>query len=311
MEIASLIEEVANRWRIQLKGVTPVEGGADAYARAFNAVSDTGDAFFVKTKATFNPGLALSAALRRAGITEVLAPLPTLTGEIGARLNDGVLLIYPWVSGHNGFERSPALDCWRKVGAALRKIHDSRVDTSRLATETFVVPGVAQFRNLMERSLAQAPGDEVEQAMGKLFKTQDSKIQKIIRETERLGEVCRRQESTLVPCHTDIHMGNVLIEDSGDVHLIDWDAPRLAPRECDLMFFVDGGILARHGQGEQEAFFTGYGLHELNPTLISYYKHERRLSDIVSFAHEALEMPDRTLAEREAAVQWFERQLSN
>ena len=60
---------------------------------------------------------------------------------------------------------------------------------------------------------------------------------------ETLGHVLRDRPASDVLSHGDSHVGNVLIDDDGQVWLVDWDAVAIAPRERDLMF-VTGGVLA-------------------------------------------------------------------
>ena len=49
-----------------------------------------------------------------------------------------------------------------------------------------------------------------------------------------------------VLCHSDIHGGNILIADTGELYVVDWDDPILAPKERDLMF-IGGGSASTAG----------------------------------------------------------------
>lgn len=289
-DLRSLADAALRGYGLELTEIESVEGGADAYARAFRAIDGTGNRLFLKTRPSIDAGMILCTALRDAGIREVLAPVKTLGGEPAFPIDGGFLLVYPWIEGWNGFQRLPGLEQWEQVGKALRLIHDVRLHSNvlrRLATEAFVVSGVDEFRFLMGRLLAGGARDEVEESLGETIRVHKEKIDRTIIETEELGDRCRRGTWDLVACHTDIHMANILVDTAGGVHLVDWDAPRLAPRECDLMFFMDGGILGKHGMDEEAAFFQGYGDYSPDADLVSYYKHERALSDFASYAHEA------------------------
>jgi len=79
----------------------------------------------------------------------------------------------------------------------------------------------------------------------------------------------------------------------------------MAPRECDLIFFTDGGILKAHGAEEEASFFQGYGPWEPDPTATTYYRLARVMEDIVSFAAEAC--GEVATEERMEAVGYFER----
>jgi spectinomycin phosphotransferase len=70
----------------------------------------------------------------------------------------------------------------------------------------------------------------------------------------------------------------VLLSDEGELFIIDWDNTILAPRERDLMFFVDHGL---------DDYLEGYRRYEagykINQTLINYYIMEWALQEIVDY----------------------------
>jgi spectinomycin phosphotransferase len=303
-----ILEAIERGYGIRSTSLTPIEGGADAYALTFKVVDEDGRELFVKTSTSLDPGMALCIALKDAGIEEVLASLRDLEGRSAHPMSDGVLLVYPWIEGSNGLHRPPGLEQWQKLGNALRRIHDSRLPPevlSLLATESFRVPGTKGFVELMARLLAGGAQHDVETALAEAIETHRARIEESMRREEELGEYCRQREWPLVPCHSDVHMANVLVDAAGNVHIVDWDAPRLAPRECDLMFFFAPGILGAHGKAEEEAFFEGYGEYAYDPQLISYYRLEREVSDIVSFAHEAATLETQTLDQKWEALSYF------
>lgn len=79
---------------------------------------------------------------------------------------------------------------------------------------------------------------------------------------EQLGRVLRdRAESSadaFVLCHGDLHPGNVLLGAHGELTVVDWDNPMLAPKECDLLL-LGGGVGPTWNDPRQDAlFFEGY-----------------------------------------------------
>lgn len=277
-----LISQVAESYGIDLAELAPIDGGKDANAQAFRARTPDDREFFIKRKSDLTSAIEISVALYDQGNHAVLAPLRTLSGATSA----GNLLIYPYVEGTNGFQRDLELSHWCALGVALRGIHDTSLPgpvQSLLSKETFKVSGVDGFMALCDRQLIGEAGER----LTNLIRENRSDIERVVEQTRRYGDNSEAKDSTLVPCHADLHIGNILIDADERVHIIDWDTARLGPRECDLMFMVNGGIMNLHGIEEEQSFFAGYGHYDLDADLIAYYRYARVLEDFVAYAEEA------------------------
>ena len=73
-----------------------------------------------------------------------------------------------------------------------------------------------------------------------------------------------------VLCHADIHTANIIVDPQGEIRIVDWDETLIAPKERDLMFFVDDG----HKTRETDAFFAGYDGALINWLALAYYKYD-------------------------------------
>ena len=98
-------------------------------------------------------------------------------------------------------------------------------------------------------------------------------------QTTSLGRALCDRSLPLVPCHADIHAGNVLVDARGRLHLLDLDTLLLAPRERDLMFI--GAGVAGHWRDAQETiwFYEGYGPQQPDAQAMAYYRCERIVAD--------------------------------
>jgi len=108
----------------------------------------------------------------------------------------------------------------------------------------------------------------------------------------------------LVLCHSDIHGGNILISNAGELYIVDWDDPILAPKERDLMF-IGGGIDSIWKSKREEAvFYEGYGKTVINVVALAYHRYERIIEDLVVICEQLLPN-DEGGADRERSLGWF------
>src|SRR5699024_6134878 len=84
---------------------------------------------------------------------------------------------------------------------------------------------------------------------------------------------------------------------------LDFDDAVIAPRERDLMFVLGGSVLADMAvTPEQQGWFVdGYGWHEIDTDLLTYYRGLRVLEDASELAETVLG-PDNTGRDRRAAL---------
>lgn len=297
-----IVADIAKGYGIELTEIAALEGGLDSDAAMYRAVGMDGRVYVVKLRSFLDPGIALSAWM---GIDEVVAPIPTLQGEIARRSGNSFLLLYPFVEGQNGFERPLRAEHWRAVGHATSKIHRliPPVEiTSALRTEDFQTQGEEGYHTLAKRLAESYDLTPTEKSLKYSIEKHASLIEVVLTRTRELGEACRKQNWNLVPCHADLHVGNILAAESGEIHIVDWDAPRMAPIECDLVFFCGGGITG-HGEMEERSFFEGYGTTDINWLALTYYRFARAMEDIVSFAREAVDPSNRDPQE---SLRYFE-----
>lgn len=257
MNITELAAEISQRTGLKIGELEPVEGGMDSRASSYRTES-----YFIKLRPELPDGAILASRLAVPG---VLGPLQTL------QLSDGSnALVYEYIDAHNGFERMLTLDQWEEVGTILRQVHDFVDLTLILPREQFTVQGVDTLAS---------------SRLSHLVELRRPQVDAIIKETQSAGRQLSGKTWRFVPCHADLHVGNILSSEH-NVWLVDWDTARFAPCECDLVFFLGKGILGQHGQREEEAFLRGYGEATLNPEMIRYYQLARVLEDLVAFAQE-------------------------
>ena len=113
-------------------------------------------------------------------------------------------------------------------------------------------------------------------------------IQNMVSRAEELAQKLQHESPHFVLCHSDIHAGNVLIDENNTLYIIDWDDPILAPKERDLMFISGGVGNVWNNADEAMLFYQGYGATEINRDILTYYRYERIIEDIAIYSQQLL-----------------------
>lgn len=268
--------------------------GVDVNAAVYRAVTEEGTPYFVKLRrGAFNEiGVQLPKFLHERGIADIIPPLATQTGRLSAMMDEYSVILYPFVDGHDGYEVRLTDQHWIDFGAALKRIHTVDVP-SRLREAIPQETYSAQWRETVKTFLARVETESWQEAVAAktaaYLNEKRANILDLVQYTERLAQRLQAEPPPLVVCHADIHAGNVLIDTSGKLYIVDWDAPILAPKERDLMF-SGGGQFGndRTPPQEDELFYQGYGDTPVDPYALAYYRYERIIVDIAEFGNQLL-----------------------
>lgn len=243
--------------------------------------------------------------LHKAGI-QVIPPLKTIEGRTTQHIEDFTLIVYPFVEGQDGFSRHLSDHQWEILGKSLRKLHEINLPQSiqnkirrevyspkwrELVRSHYILMENETQHNETRHSETQhnennqdkIKQDEFTLKFSKFLKEKFTIIRQLVDRAEQLAEKVRVQSPEFVLCHSDIHGGNVLIDDNDIVYIVDWDDPIMAPKERDLMF-IGGGVANVWNKPHEEAlFYKGYGESEINKTILAYYRYERIVEDIALY----------------------------
>ena len=212
--------------------------------------------------------------LREQGQTEVVAALPAISGALWQPVDGFGLILYPFVAGRNGMDVGLTEAQWGKLGTSLRRIHAMTLPPDLAAQsprETFNPPWGDTVRQIGARVERGEFADPAQREPAEFWRGRGAEIREITARAEQLGRRMQDRTVEYVLCHADIHTANVLVDDDGGLHIVDWDGAVCAPRERDLMHVVND--LAAPTQ-QESAFFEGYGEVEIDPLALAYYRYE-------------------------------------
>jgi spectinomycin phosphotransferase len=282
--------------------------GADQGTAVYRVVTENGTNYFLKLRRNFDEIIVRVPLLLKAqGVQEIIAPIETRSKQGWADFGEYKLILYPFVEGENGFETELTDHQRRTLGAALKAIHSAQIPTElrRLIPQELFAPQWRERMKFFQVHVENKIFDEPTAAkLAEFIKSTRSEIRRIIVRAEDLASELQSQPMELVLCHTDIHGGNILISDTGELYIVDWDDIKLAPKERDLMF-IGGGIDEIWTRKENEAvFYEGYGKTEINFAALAYYRYERVIEDLVVISEQLL-TTDEGGADRERSFGWF------
>lgn len=82
--------------------------GKDYHAGVFRVVSEQGTPYLLKVKSgsLYEPSCLVPGYLSQQAITSVVAPVPTKSNALWAKLVDWTVIVYPWISLAAGAARS-------------------------------------------------------------------------------------------------------------------------------------------------------------------------------------------------------------
>jgi spectinomycin phosphotransferase len=268
--------------------------GKDNRTGVYRAVSQQGIPYLVKVRSGpfYEASCLIPRYLRNQGITSVVAPLPTNSNTVWARIGEWTVILYPFIEGDTGWTPPVTLRYWKAVGTALDQIHHvnppSSVDCPSLRRETFDTAGYRLSISDIEAHQIHSPGSgRYQQEFRSVWIAHESTIHRAISEMEALAALLQEHSGLFVVCHADLHPGNIIRSQGNQVFLIDWDEVMLAPKERDFLFV---GAVPERASGLVEPtvspFFLGYGRMEIDWVALTYYLWERVIQDLIANAEE-------------------------
>ena len=293
-----IIDCLKTNYGINVSVLTSLNGGADLHSEAYKAETTDQIVYFVKVKQGVHHtiGISLQLLLHNAGIQQIISPIKTIDNKLSQSVNDFTLIVYPFINGQDGFSHNLNRDQWIEFGKALRQIHEFDVPLfiqEKIRHENYSPKWREVVRSIYDHIESERSDDHIDLALLAFMKKHKEIILRLVDMAEKLGKKIQKKDPDFVLCHSDIHAGNVLIQDDGKIFLVDWDSPimapdspTMAPKERDLMFIGGGVGNVWNNPREIEFFYQGYGKVAVDMTILAYYRCERIIEDIAIYYQE-------------------------
>jgi spectinomycin phosphotransferase len=284
--------------------------GADQNTVVYQAMIEVGKSYFIKLRRdNFKPvSVLLPEFLSNQGISAIIPPVKTVTGQLWVDLNPYHLIVYPFIVGHNGYETMLADSHWVEFGAVLRKIHGSLLPPELkkiIPQRSWSADWRKKLLAFLEISEVEVYSDPIARELAVLLQGKRGEITDLITRAEKYSQIFQSRSPDLVLCHSDLHAGNILISLSGELFIVDWDDPILAPKERDLMYAGGGQFGNGRTPPEEEGlFYQGYGPVQPDPVGLVYYRYQRIIEDLAIFSEQLLTTREGG-KDREQSLQYF------
>lgn len=311
IDTATLRQNLTDTYGITIETIEQLNVGADPTASVYKATARDQSIYFVKVKQGTHPDLStiIIDALGRAGVKNLIPCIKTKQGNLYQISDNLTITVFPYIDGQNGFSLNLQEGQWRELGKSLKAIHSIQLPPSifdKIPQETYSLNWQKTLQNLETLLTDLMPTDSIAGATQHLLKDNLSTIHLLMDHANRLSPKIEKHGQDFVLCHGDLHAGNIIIDQTGQIIIIDWDHPILAPKERDLMF-IGGGVGNVWNKGhEQELFYEGYGEVKINLHLLAYYRVNRILEDIATYCQLLLQNTDNS-SDRN---QWYQELAS-
>ncbi len=268
--------------------------GADVNTAVYRAIASDATPYFMKLRGgDFNElTITVPHYLETQGISHLIRPIETRDGRLWTRIDRFAVILSPFITGQDGFTLHLTDRQWIELGETLKGVHSAKLPADivdRLPRETYSSHWRDRVRTFQTRVGSTSFADPISAKLADLMRSEQDVVSRLVRRAEELATELQSRSLDFVVCHADIHGGNVLLDDSGKLYVVDWDTLILAPKERDLMF-VGAGI----GKGwntprESALFYRGYGATEIDAVALAYYRYERIVEDIAAYCEQILE----------------------
>jgi len=256
--------------------------GLDVNAGVYRLTEKHGISYLLKAKRGlfYEPSGLVPRYLRDQGIVSIVAPIPTKQNKLWTQIGEWMVSLYPFIDGDTGWKVGMTDKNWRDLGTVFKQVHETALPPTgfpSLKKETLNPTAYIRWLSTFETQHVYSEGNNAtERTLLSCWRTNQSRIHKIVHLIEELAHLLQEQTEPEVICHADLHPGNILRDSADNIFVIDWDDVMLASKERDFIF-VD----ATKAEQELSPFFQGYGETKIHWSALTYYRCERVVQDMI------------------------------
>jgi spectinomycin phosphotransferase len=279
-----IISHLQEEYNLPVAELTFLPLGADENTAVYRVRTQEGPAYFLKLRKNFDEIMVhVPLFLRKQGIQAIIAPVETKSKQHYADFSEYKIILYPFIEGKDGFEMELSDQQRRSLGTALKGIHIAQIPAElkrQIPKETYSPQWRESLKTSQVRVEHNTFAEPTAAKLAAFMRPRHGEIHQIVERTEELAAELQTKSLEFVLCHSDVHGANILISNSGDLYIVDWDNPILAPKERDLMFIGSGLDGLWESPSGEAMFYEGYGKTEVDLTALAYYRYGRIVEDL-------------------------------
>ncbi len=281
-----ILRSLDRSYGIEATEIVPLSGGADFNTVVYRVMASDGKQYYLKLRRDqfLHASVLVPLYLFKMGMSAVIPSITSTAGEAWVSLGTYVMILYPFVVGHNAVECPLSDQQWMRYGEIMKKLHTTPISDQImhiLDRETFQSP----WPNIVSAYIEQIDHEDYHDAVAQqavvLLRSKKTEILHCVNRAVLLADILKKQSFEYTLCHADMHLWNLFVSETDDLYIVDWDTLILAPKERDLMFIGAGISSSGRTPAEEELlFYKGYGKTDINYMALAYYRYVRIVEDI-------------------------------
>jgi thiamine kinase-like enzyme len=238
--------------------------------------------YFIKVLAQTDPprkivqSLSVLSALSQARLQNIPQVILTKNDQLLVENDEFLFILFSFIEGEQTFKYDNAL-----LGRFIANLHETTGKVNApVEKELFSSYVDRVFPKTFDQSL-ESSTDSIKEELRKTLLPYETEIRGDWDIFQQIIQECKNVSSdNFVLTHGDAP-GNVIVNNSGELFVIDWDAMMLAPPERDVWFLKDNSHFM---QGYKEK----YPEYQLNTIFYNYYLLWRMFDDLFGWMGEIL-----------------------
>jgi spectinomycin phosphotransferase len=292
LDKAALFETLRREYGLSIERLRFLPTGWTAYCYAADCTD--GERFFLKL--TSGSALVPFAAsdrdfylpmtyqlCTRKLLPNVACPVRTQSRRFTARFDNYLLILFHFIEGkvvgHDGVSDDVLVKLARMIGILHRSTPE--IEVEKPLVEGFDIAFERDLMDSLDALEGITPGDR--RGRRELRDLLLPRRGELLGRLDRLRELqasARAAGKTMVVCHTDLHGENLMMDERGNLYIIDWEGAMIAPPEHDLFFFAGYDYF-------WDLFLPNYerefGPTNLDSRVFGFYYYRRNLEDLTDW----------------------------